>query len=135
MKKLFIGSAIIVVLLIILSIYLFYPSSSEQKDIRFYQDPKFCIEETDCISYTYCGSEYEPRNKYYDNSLTPDYSPNQKCSPDSTAYIGSDVKCENNKCEYRWCHAECELENNLGSESGGLTLCDNNVLTCTGFKT
>src|SRR3989344_5188734 len=84
--------------------------SVNKKDPRYFQDPKFCIIEDDCISYTNCNNQNEPRNKFYDNSLTPNYNPNQKCSTDYFAYAGNDTKCENNICKYKYCHPLWKIE-------------------------
>jgi hypothetical protein len=81
-----------------------YLETNQEIDQRYLNNPKFCIREDDCVSYTLCNNENEPRNKFYDNSLTPNYNPDQKCSPDYFAYAGNDVKCENNSCEYRRCY-------------------------------
>jgi len=106
-----------------------YPETNQEIDQRYLNNPKFCIEEDDCVSYTMCNNENEPRNKFYDNSLTPNYNPEQKCPPDYFAYAGSDVKCENNSCEYRRCYPLWEME--ITSYNQGISASENFATECT----
>jgi hypothetical protein len=99
-------------------------------DNRYLEDPKFCIEDDDCVSYTNCNNQNEPRNRYYDNSLTPDYDPNQKCEADSNAFAGNDVKCQDNICEYRRCYPLWKIEKST-SPNQGISASEHYASECT----
>jgi len=103
--------------------------ANQEIDQRYLNNPKFCIKEDDCVSYTMCNNQNEPRNKFYDNSLTLNYNPEQKCPPDYFAYAGSDVKCEYNLCEYRRCYALWDAS--CGSDTEGICAGEAYASECT----